>query len=188
IVSKEYINFLFRGVYSWLVVICLARILSPAFSRVRPPSHLCRWKYSISSQRWSTAPTNECENYSHFRFSCDHVACWIVCGLFGVWYLWKRVFGTDVMVTVAMSFEAPAKRDLNRQSNLYFVSSTVGYVLGLALAIFMSVYVKHAQPALLYLVPACICVPLTVAVIKGDFAAMLRYEDYPAEARASVTD
>jgi len=38
---------------------------------------------------------------------------------------------------------------------------------------------KHAQPALLYLVPACIGIPLFVAVIYGDIPAMFKYEDNP---------
>ncbi|KAL1476647.1 hypothetical protein MTO96_036356 [Rhipicephalus appendiculatus] len=125
--------------------------------------------------------------------------CILLGGLFVYDIFW--VFGTDVMVTVAKSFEAPIKyflesgfagkhfamlglgdivipgifialllrfdSSLNRQRNLYFVSSFVAYVLGLALTIFIMVYFNHAQPALLYLVPACTGVPLTVAAIMG---------------------
>ncbi|KAH7976805.1 hypothetical protein HPB52_019836 [Rhipicephalus sanguineus] len=125
--------------------------------------------------------------------------CILLGGLFVYDIFW--VFGTDVMVTVAKSFEAPIKRTLevefvagfaesvlNRQRNLYFVSSFVAYVLGLALTIFIMVYFNHAQPALLYLVPACIGVPLTVAAIMGDITAMFKYEDHPADEKASGTD
>lgn len=38
---------------------------------------------------------------------------------------------------------------------------------------------KHAQPALLYLVPACITFPLGLAAIKGDIPAMFAYQDHP---------
>jgi len=40
-------------------------------------------------------------------------------------------------------------------------------------------YFKHAQPALLYLVPACIGLPLLVALVKGDIQRMFSYEDHP---------
>ena len=58
----------------------------------------------------------------------------------------------------------------------------------------MHVY-KHAQPALLYLVPACLgeCqpshvlmterrvvgVPLFLALVRGDIQTMFQYEDHP---------
>ncbi|KAK8763778.1 hypothetical protein V5799_033613, partial [Amblyomma americanum] len=108
--------------------------------------------------------------------------CILLGGLFVYDIFW--VFGTDVMVTVAKSFEAPIKlvfpqdflesgfagshfamlglgdivipgifialllrfdSSLNRQRNLYFVSSFVAYVLGLALTIFIMIYFNHAQ-------------------------------------------
>merc|ERR1719222_496152 len=42
----------------------------------------------------------------------------------------------------------------------------------------MHVY-KHAQPALLYLVPACLGVPLFLALVRGDIKSMFQYEDHP---------
>lgn len=47
------------------------------------------------------------------------------------------------------------------------------------LTIVVMSWFKHAQPALLYLVPACIGLPLTVALIKGDLGSMFSYEDHP---------
>uniref|UniRef100_A0A023FLD8 Putative conserved membrane protein n=1 Tax=Amblyomma cajennense TaxID=34607 RepID=A0A023FLD8_AMBCJ len=151
--------------------------------------------------------------------------CILLGGLFVYDIFW--VFGTDVMVTVAKSFEAPIKlvfpqdflesgfagshfamlglgdivipgifialllrfdSSLNRQRNLYFVSSFVAYVLGLALTIFIMIYFNHAQPALLYLVPACTGVPLTIALIMGDITAMFKYEDHPFEEKELSAD
>lgn len=89
-----------------------------------------------------------------------------------------------IFIALLLRFDS----SLNRQRNLYFVSSFVAYVLGLALTIFIMVYFNHAQPALLYLVPACTGVPLTVAAIMGDIAAMFKYEDHPADEKASGTD
>lgn len=139
-------------------------------------------------------------------------------GLFFYDIFW--VFGTDVMVTVAKSFEAPIKLvfpqdllekgleannfamlglgdvvipgifialllrfdvSLKRRSNTYFNASLVAYILGLVTTIVVMHCFKHAQPALLYLVPACIGVPLFVALVNGDLKLLFQYEDHPSD-------
>ncbi|GAB6029249.1 Minor histocompatibility antigen H13 [Chamberlinius hualienensis] len=139
-------------------------------------------------------------------------------GLFIYDIFW--VFGTDVMVTVAKSFEAPIKMifpqdllekgfeaknfamlglgdivipgiflalllrydvSLKRKSNTYFNTGFIAYIIGLVTTIVVMHVFKHAQPALLYLVPACIGLPLFVAIIKGDIKSLFQYEDHPAE-------
>jgi len=123
--------------------------------------------------------------------------CILLCGLFLYDIFW--VFGTDVMVTVAKSFEAPIKlvfpqdliehgfgatnmamlglgdivipgifvalllrydQSLKRNSNFYFYVTFIAYILGLLTTIGVMHVYKHAQPALLYLVPACLGTPL----------------------------
>lgn len=77
---------------------------------------------------------------------------------------------------------------LNRSCNTYFNTAFLAYVLGLvATIVIMSVF-KHAQPALLYLVPACIGLPLLVALVKGDIKAMFSYEDHPAKEDETKVD
>jgi minor histocompatibility antigen H13 len=144
--------------------------------------------------------------------------CILLGGLFFYDIFW--VFGTNVMVTVAKSFEAPIKlvfpqdllengfdaknmamlglgdivipgifvalllrydRSLNRNSYFYFYTTFIAYVAGLAFTIFIMHWYKHAQPALLYLVPACLGAPLFVALIRGDIKSMLKYADHPEE-------
>uniref|UniRef100_A0A803JKQ3 Histocompatibility minor 13 n=1 Tax=Xenopus tropicalis TaxID=8364 RepID=A0A803JKQ3_XENTR len=139
--------------------------------------------------------------------------CILLGGLFVYDIFW--VFGTNVMVTVAKSFEAPIKLvfpqdllekgleannfamlglgdivipgifialllrfdiSLKKNSHTYFYTSFVAYVFGLALTIFVMHTFKHAQPALLYLVPACIGFPLLVALVKGEVTEMFSYE------------
>lgn len=63
---------------------------------------------------------------------------------------------------------------LKRQSNTYFRSAVLAYFLGLLATIFVMHVFKHAQPALLYLVPACLGTPLLVALIKGDLTALFK--------------
>ena len=51
-------------------------------------------------------------------------------------------------------------------SQKYFLSTFVAYILGLAGTIVVMHVFKHAQPALLYLVPACLGAPLLVALVS----------------------
>merc|ERR1711962_657786 len=143
--------------------------------------------------------------------------CILLGGLFFYDIFW--VFGTDVMVTVAKSFEAPIKlvfpqdllengpmaannfamlglgdivipgifialllrydNSLKRNSNFYFCATFAAYLAGLLMTIFVMRVYKHAQPALLYLVPACLGVPLFLALVRGDIKSMFQYEDHP---------
>lgn len=130
------------------------------------------------------------------------------------------MFGTNVMVTVAKSFEAPIKLvfpqdllekglaasnfamlglgdivipgifialllrydySLKRKSSVYFYATFIAYFMGLMATIFVMHVYKHAQPALLYLVPACVITPLCVAAVKGDLKSLFAYEDHPEE-------
>ncbi|KAK2709039.1 hypothetical protein QYM36_014611 [Artemia franciscana] len=144
--------------------------------------------------------------------------CTLLSGLFIYDVFW--VFGTNVMVTVAKSFEAPIKlifpsdllenglsasnfamlglgdivipgifialllrfdNSLNRGRKTYFNATFFAYIAGLFLTIFVMHVFKHAQPALLYLVPACLGTPILIAAIKGDLKALFKYEDHPSE-------
>ncbi|XP_013137485.1 PREDICTED: minor histocompatibility antigen H13 [Papilio polytes] len=147
--------------------------------------------------------------------------CILLSGLFLYDIFW--VFGTNVMVTVAKSFEAPIKlvfpqdllvnglsasnfamlglgdivvpgifialllrfdKSLRRGSELYFRATFLAYVAGLLATILVMHVWRHAQPALLYLVPACLATPLTLALLKGDINALFNYEDQAAVSEA----
>ncbi|XP_063239194.1 minor histocompatibility antigen H13 [Bacillus rossius redtenbacheri] len=151
--------------------------------------------------------------------------CILLCGLFVYDIFW--VFGTNVMVTVAKSFEAPIKlvfpqdllerglsasnfamlglgdivipgifialllrfdESLKRKSNTYFNVTFAAYFLGLMATIFVMHVFKHAQPALLYLVPACLGAPFALALLKGDIKALFQYEDHPSDKNESETE
>jgi minor histocompatibility antigen H13 len=142
----------------------------------------------------------------------------LLTGLFFYDIFW--VFGTDVMVTVAKSFEAPIKLvfpqdllenglgatnfamlglgdivipgifialllrydiSLKRSSNFYFYATFFAYIAGLLTTILVMHVYKHAQPALLYLVPACLGVPLFLGLVRGDIKSMFSYSDHPEE-------
>ncbi|XP_003707783.1 signal peptide peptidase [Megachile rotundata] len=142
--------------------------------------------------------------------------CILLCGLLFYDAFW--VFGTDVMVTVAKSFEVPIKlvfpqdilekgltasnfamlglgdivlpgifialllrfdNSLSRKTNVYFYATFFAYFMGLLATMLIMHLFDHAQPALLYLVPACLGTPLLLALVKGDIKALFSYEDHP---------
>jgi len=147
------------------------------------------------------------------------IGCILLGGLFIYDIFW--VFGTDVMVTVATSFEAPIKlvfpmdflekgiwgknmamlglgdivipgifialllrfdhNKSNGTSKAYFLASYVAYFLGLAFTVLIMHVFKSAQPALLYLVPACLGSALLTALVRGEIGELFKYEDHPEE-------
>ncbi|XP_073930609.1 minor histocompatibility antigen H13 isoform X1 [Castor canadensis] len=149
--------------------------------------------------------------------------CILLGGLFIYDVFW--VFGTNVMVTVAKSFEAPIKLvfpqdllekgleadnfamlglgdivipgifialllrfdiSLKKNTHTYFYTSFAAYIFGLGLTISIMHIFKHAQPALLYLVPACIGFPILVALAKGEVTEMFRWiSEHPARAEGA---
>lgn len=142
--------------------------------------------------------------------------CILLGGLFFYDIFW--VFGTDVMVTVAKSFEAPIKlvfpqdimikglwgnnfamlglgdivipgifialllrydMSMHKDKRTYFYSGFLAYIFGILVTLVVMHVFKHPQPALLYLVPCCLGIPILTALIKGDIKSMLNYEDNP---------
>ncbi|KAL5249568.1 hypothetical protein ACHWQZ_G018442 [Mnemiopsis leidyi] len=66
-------------------------------------------------------------------------------------------------------------------SKLYFYSGFMAYILGLAMTIGVLTIFNAAQPALLYLVPTCVGIPLLVGLVKGDFATLFAYDEETKE-------
>jgi len=188
--------------------------------------------------------------------------CILLCGLFVYDVFW--VFGTDVMVTVAKSFDAPIKllfpqctllwggeelrpsmlglgdivipgifialllrydiwRNIQRLraarlaspargvfskdeehdldclychvrvhstsfSAGYFHANLVAYVAGLATTVLVMYAFQAAQPALLYLVPACLGSSLLMAVVRGDFKTLWAYTENEEDTAAAAED
>lgn len=137
-------------------------------------------------------------------------------GLFIYDIFW--VFGTDVMVTVAKSFDAPIKLLFPKQlfaeelqfsmlglgdivipgvfialmlrfdvkmaaaskkplSKTYFWFTYVAYFFGLVTTIVVMHTFKSAQPALLYLVPACLGSSILLSIIRGEMSTLLSFEE-----------
>lgn len=64
----------------------------------------------------------------------------------------------------------------------YFHSALAAYVAGLGVTMFIMIYFQAAQPALLYLVPACLGSSLGCAFIRGEMKQLFDYsEEQPEE-------
>lgn len=66
-------------------------------------------------------------------------------------------------------------------SNLYFYAGFAAYILGLAITIGILTIFNAAQPALLYLVPTCVGIPLFISLIKGEFNSLIAYNEETKE-------
>ena len=78
-----------------------------------------------------------------------------------------------------MMLKFDAKQGLSSQP--YFYTQMVAYELGLVTTVGIMHFFDAAQPALLYLVPACIGSALLTAVWRGELATLLSYR-WPAPA------
>lgn len=147
----------------------------------------------------------------------------LLVGLFFYDIFW--VFGTDVMVTVAKSFDGPIKllfpielatatekgkfsllglgdivipglfvalllrldavlakvatkdAEYSAFKKPYFHINLVFYALGLVVTVGVMYFFKAAQPALLYLVPACLSGSLLVAAYRKEFSVLFAYDE-----------
>ena len=57
----------------------------------------------------------------------------------------------------------------------FFISNLVAYTIGLMATVGIMHFFDAAQPALLYLVPACIGVSLATAAVRGELGALLNF-------------
>jgi len=147
-------------------------------------------------------------------------------GLFFYDIFW--VFGTDVMVTVAKSFDAPikllfpkdlwaetlqfsmlglgdivipgvfialllrfdVKRSANKRtlSKIYFHTCYIFYILGLVTTVAVMHVFQAAQPALLYLVPACLGSSFFLAILRGEVSQLLSYNEEAEHSKENASD
>ncbi|GAX22337.1 minor histocompatibility antigen H13 [Fistulifera solaris] len=70
----------------------------------------------------------------------------------------------------------------------YFVSALIAYILGLATTLFVMFYFNAAQPALLYLVPACLLSSLLCALVRGEVKQLFDYTEEEEEEEDAAKD
>merc|ERR1712139_629806 len=89
-----------------------------------------------------------------------------------------------IMIALLARFDS----HLNRGKNTYFHTGLVSFFLGLVVTMIVMNVFKHAQPALLYLVPSCLLMPLIVAAVKGDLSELTAFEDEEAKEQAQAEE
>uniref|UniRef100_A0A914YJS7 Uncharacterized protein n=1 Tax=Panagrolaimus superbus TaxID=310955 RepID=A0A914YJS7_9BILA len=84
-----------------------------------------------------------------------------------------------IFIALLRRFDAHIfEKDGSKQkSRYYFAATMVAYTVGLFATIAIMHHFKAAQPALLYLVPACLITPLTLALIRGEFSQLWNYSE-----------
>ncbi|CAH8541649.1 unnamed protein product [Schistosoma turkestanicum] len=87
-----------------------------------------------------------------------------------------------IFIAMLLRFDTKLGR---KNSYAYFYSGYIAYIAAIVMTFVMMHVFKHAQPALLYLVPACLGAPLIMALMKNDLGAMFSYEDEPGLATKS---
>lgn len=81
-----------------------------------------------------------------------------------------------IFIALCLRFDQSLSKDKRRFSRPYFTACMIAYVLGLATTMFVMHTFKAAQPALLYLSPACILSVLLVAVARGELGKVFAYQ------------
>ncbi len=66
----------------------------------------------------------------------------------------------------------------------YFHASMIGYIIGMATTMFVMIQFQAAQPALLYLVPACLGSSFMTALVRGETKALFEYSEEVEEEEA----
>lgn len=74
-------------------------------------------------------------------------------------------------------FTYATQGDLSSFPKPYFRASLIGYVSGLITTIVVMVVYKHAQPALLYLVPGVLTTIWATALLRGEIKEMWNFQD-----------
>ena len=78
--------------------------------------------------------------------------------------------------------ENPPKMDIHASfPKPYFHSALFAYVLGLGVTMYVMIAFKAAQPALLYLVPACLLSSFMCALVRGEMKQLLAYSEEQEE-------
>uniref|UniRef100_A0A8C0ZU65 Minor histocompatibility antigen H13 n=1 Tax=Castor canadensis TaxID=51338 RepID=A0A8C0ZU65_CASCN len=116
------------------------------------------------------------------------------CTLLGL-YLFFKIFSQEyINLLLSMYFfvlgilALSHTISLKKNTHTYFYTSFAAYIFGLGLTISIMHIFKHAQPALLYLVPACIGFPILVALAKGEVTEMFSYEESNPKDPTAVTE
>jgi len=82
-------------------------------------------------------------------------------------------------IFIALLLRFDIKRSANKRvlSKLYFLTCYLFYILGLVTTVAVMHFFQAAQPALLYLVPACLGSSFLLAILRGEVGELLAYNE-----------
>lgn len=72
---------------------------------------------------------------------------------------------------------ARMRRSAVNAPKTYYLGCVVGYLLAIIATVMVMLFFDHGQPALLYLVPACLGSTTLIALAKGEFKALWEYSE-----------
>ena len=81
-----------------------------------------------------------------------------------------------IFVALMLRFDCSRGKDC---SHVYFYMSYLAYLAGLTTTMVIMHVFWSAQPALLYLVPACVGSALLTSLARGEFMLLYKYKDHP---------
>jgi len=83
-----------------------------------------------------------------------------------------------IFVALALRFDLfrSNKKDI-KNSRFYFYTTMVGYMIGIIMTNLAMQIMDTAQPALLYIVPACLASMAIISYANGEFDLMWRYKE-----------
>eukprot|EP00168_Porphyra_purpurea_P007796 TRINITY_DN19801_c0_g1_i1.p2 TRINITY_DN19801_c0_g1~~TRINITY_DN19801_c0_g1_i1.p2 ORF type:complete len:160 (-),score=38.47 TRINITY_DN19801_c0_g1_i1:24-473(-) len=82
-----------------------------------------------------------------------------------------------IFIALLLRFDKERQASAQKAGTPYFTSGMVGYFLGLLATIVVMHVFEHAQPALLYLVPACLLFSFVPALLRGEVKELLAYSE-----------
>ncbi|KRZ30066.1 Signal peptide peptidase-like 2B [Trichinella pseudospiralis] len=85
-------------------------------------------------------------------------------------------FGDVIIPGIMVGFNAAFDRSWNIRYNLYFIVSSIGYLLGLVVTLTILLITGSGQPALLYIVPSVLFFTYALALCRGEVLKMWRGE------------
>ncbi|KRZ05066.1 Major facilitator superfamily domain-containing protein 12 [Trichinella zimbabwensis] len=83
-------------------------------------------------------------------------------------------FGDVIIPGIMVGFNAAFDRSWNIRYNLYFIMSSIGYLLGLVVTLTILLITGSGQPALLYIVPSVLFFTYALALCRGEVLKMWR--------------
>ncbi|XP_015768338.1 PREDICTED: minor histocompatibility antigen H13-like, partial [Acropora digitifera] len=207
--SKEYINLLLTVYFFGLGVLAVTHLLRPSVERIVPASFPNMTYTLNLTEGKSDKKTEMLNfEFDRIDLLCLAVSSvfgvwyfwkkhWIANNIFGLAFslngvellhlntvttgciLLGGLFVYDIFWVSIKPCTCIHSSKKDKTSRVYFYSGFIAYFVGLVVTVLVMHAFKAAQPALLYLVPACLGTPITLALLRGELTELFKYEDNP---------